>query len=332
MKISKYIFIFLNGLIFLTTTIITVLAILLLTSRKIAEKAFNFILINESEWIDMVLIIGRHLSILILPLSLLIWLSAICGLAGACNKNCLVLIQVYIAVQFLMVLATLTIILLVGLRRTRTEKQIVNFVRFQLYDHYDGDHSGGPDAHGATLLIDALQIHFSCCGVEEGAADFTKASAWSAENRRYESSENGEKQYQGLAYPASCCSWKENSPKRFVLPFALANEDECMAHSIALGETRDDEDWQDDEEIEREDDEEESFETDDGSDNERNEPINDSNKAEESVTNAQRPCVVEMKEFFDEKVGVVYAALGIAISVEMLMSFIACVVARKIKN
>jgi len=347
MNVLKWFFVFLNTLVFIITTVLTVLSVLLLTSRKLATKAFNFILIQDPQWVDMIVVVARHMAMLVLPISLLIWLLSICGMSGASCSTGALLLQIYIAAQLIMVLVTLIVILLVGLRRNTTERRIFAFIRSQLFDYYDGDHSGD-SPHAATLLIDTLQIYFQCCGIN-GTADFDHASNWPHE-RQFVGAKGDE--YTGLSYPASCCMWRKDMPRRFIAPFALLAERRCVEHSVAMQEQQErleavssqtrsangrEEDW--DEEAE-EDWDEDSFqsheEEDDGADggyesNGSGEEY-DGRKSSDFSSNADRPCVQHILKYFDSKVGYVYAALGMAIGVEATMSFVACVVGRKMEE
>merc|ERR1711971_1420212 len=97
-------------------------------------------------------------------------------------------------------------------------KQTTDHLEAKLISGYDGQHTGQT---GATLLIDAIQIQFDCCGIVNHE-DFDKASSWS--NKSYDT-------YSNLAYPASCCVWNKSEDKNFIEPFSFRDVDTCMKHS-----------------------------------------------------------------------------------------------------
>jgi len=218
-------FVGLNIIMILACAVISAAAITLLANKKLARRLFDVVIINDDEWLDLTVEVGRRVAVLVLPLTIVVGLIAVCGFAGAVWNNS-ALMQMYIFGLLLMVLASLVIVLVIGLRKKSTEEAIFDFIHKQLMEKYNGDHTG--QSSSATLLIDTIQIHFECCGLT-GYKDYSEASGW-PEPRSYES-------YEGLSYPASCCMWNSREHhERYILPFHLWNEDKCMAHSISLAE------------------------------------------------------------------------------------------------
>lgn len=297
MNFLKWIFVALNSLIILITTIVTILSVILVANSHLSRRMFDFVIVDDEEWLDMVVAIGRRLALLILPLALVIWIVAICGTVGvSCQKGFLV--QLYTFGLLMMVLGTLIVILIIGIKQKATERRIVSFIADQLAKNYNGDHTG--QSSTATLLVDSLQIYFQCCGMRSGHEDYRDAQNWPSP-RTYAN-------YSGLSYPASCCTWRSGAKKRFVLPFRLEDEDTCVAHSISLGEKEDsgNDPSDEDDEIQQ--------------------------ASERFASNADISCSAPLIQFFDSKIGIAYATLGAAIIIEFVMSMVACAVTREIKS
>jgi len=215
-NIFKLLFLGFNTAVVLMGTALITISLLFIADRQTARQLLS-ILIDDTQLVDLVVALGTKVATMTMVLGSLLAITAGSGCVGALKHNNSML-NAYMGIVAVLLCLTMAGVVLMAINKTRVLKQTTDHLEAKLISGYDGQHTGQT---GATLLIDAIQIQFDCCGIVNHE-DFDKASSWS--NKSYDT-------YSNLAYPASCCVWNKSEDKNFIEPFSFHDVDTCMKHS-----------------------------------------------------------------------------------------------------
>jgi len=215
-NIFKLLFLAFNSAVVLTGTALVTLSLLFIADRSTARQLLS-ILIDDDQLVELVVALGTKVAAITLLLGSLLAITAGSGCIGALKQSNAML-TAYMGIVGVLILLTMSAVIFMAVNKTKVLKSTNNHLEAKLISGYDGTHTGQT---GATLLIDAIQIQFDCCGVR-GYKDFEKASSW--ENKEYDGKSN-------LLYPVTCCVWNKSEEKTFIEPFTFFDQDNCLKHS-----------------------------------------------------------------------------------------------------
>jgi len=218
--IAAYFFYLLNLFTFFCGTALITLSLLFIGDRATARHLLST-LIDDDQLVELVIVLGTKVASVSLLLGFLLAATAGTGCLGALRRSDQ-LLQAYIAVVAVLLCLTMAAVIAMAVNKSKVLKRLTTHLYTKLSAGYDGKHTG---ENGATLLIDAIQIQFDCCGITS-YLDYEKASTW--EDKEFEN-------YTGLRYPATCCVWNASEPKNFIEPFDLHDKDACLTHSQQSG-------------------------------------------------------------------------------------------------
>jgi len=215
-NIFKLLFLSFNSAVVLTGTALVTLSLLFIADRSTARQLLS-ILIDDEQLVDLVVALGTKVAAITLLLGSLLAITAGSGCVGAIKQSNGML-TAYMAIVGVLILLTMSAVIFMAVNKSKVLKSTNDHLEAKLISGYDGTHTGQT---GATLLIDAIQIQFNCCGIRSHE-DFEKASSW--ENKEYDGVSN-------LLYPVTCCVWNTSEEKTFIEPFTFFDQDNCLKHS-----------------------------------------------------------------------------------------------------
>ncbi|MES1904904.1 MAG: Tetraspanin [Paramarteilia canceri] len=187
-----------------------------MSDRATAKKIVNTA-VEEEQLAAIIISIGTRMSAILLTIGLALTFVAGIGCLGSLKRK-KGLLESYAALVIFLAISNLALIIYISINKPIVMKRTNDYLFAKLSTGYEGQYENPTTP---TLILDAIQIQFDCCGVYS-FKDYEKASLWT--ERDYES-------YSNLMYPPSCCAWNSDEPKSFIPPFSFKDPQSCLDHS-----------------------------------------------------------------------------------------------------